>query len=350
MISKEKVIFAPGINSGGGLTLFKAIEPYLLERGILAILDARIMPYVSQAMADKATFFSQGLVGRLQAELFLFRNFDRNARVLCFSNVAPLFYRGNNISIFFQNVMLIKKTNNASANVTTKILSCIRQLINNFLLPRTGQYIVQTESVRQLLIDKIKISPSHIQIFPFTSEKDVNKTGVSLKQKKQFLYVASDEPHKNHWALLNAWKLLKDRGFDLRLVLTIENEESQLWRQLSAYIKEYDIDVINVGRLDSENLEKLYLESEALIYPSLCESFGLPLIEATRLNLDIIASELDFVRDVCSPCQTFDPDSSLSLCRAVIRFTGGQEVEFFKIHSPDQFVEKVYDNTNRKIK
>ena len=185
MISKEKVIFAPGINSGGGLTLFKAIEPYLLERGILAILDARIMPYVSQAMADKATFFSQGLVGRLQAELFLFRNFDRNARVLCFSNVAPLFYRGNNISIFFQNVMLIKKTNNASANVTTKILSCIRQLINNFLLPRTGQYIVQTESVRQLLIDKIKISPSHIQIFPFTSEKDVNKTGVSLKQKKQ---------------------------------------------------------------------------------------------------------------------------------------------------------------------
>lgn len=349
MISNGKVIFAPGINSGGGLTLFKAIEPYLLERDVLAILDARIKPYVSQAMADKATFFSQGFVGRLQAEWFLFRNFDRNAIVLCFSNVAPLFYRGNNISIFFQNVMLIKKINNASTSIVTKILFCIRQIINNFLLPKTGQYIVQTESVRQLLIDIFKISPSHIQIFPFVSKKDFNKIGLALKKNQQFLYVASDEPHKNHWSLLKGWKLLKDRGFDLKLVLTIESEQSPLWRQLSAYVKKYNLDVINKGRLDSDNLEKLYLESEALIYPSLCESFGLPLIEATRLNLDIIASELDFVRDVCSPCQTFDPDSSLSICRAVIRFAGGQEVEIHKIHSPDQFVEKVYENTDRKI-
>jgi len=62
------------------------------------------------------------------------------------------------------------------------------------------------------------------------------------------------------------------------------------------------------------------MESGAMIFASLTESFGLPLIEATRLGLPIVAPELDYVRDVCLPAQTFDPSSALSIARAVRRF------------------------------
>ena len=41
------------------------------------------------------------------------------------------------------------------------------------------------------------------------------------------------------------------------------------------------------------------------------ESFGLPLLEASSIDLPIIASESDYVRDVCEPAQTFDPNSYL---------------------------------------
>ncbi len=57
----------------------------------------------------------------------------------------------------------------------------------------------------------------------------------------------------------------------------------------------------------------------ALIFPSKTESLGLPLIEAASAGLPIIASELDFVRDVCVPNETFDPYSSTSISRAVKR-------------------------------
>ena len=46
----------------------------------------------------------------------------------------------------------------------------------------------------------------------------------------------------------------------------------------------------------------------------------MPLIEARRIGLPILASELDYVRDVLDPEEVFDPDSPVSIARAVKRF------------------------------
>ncbi|RYH16174.1 MAG: glycosyltransferase family 1 protein, partial [Alcaligenaceae bacterium] len=64
--------------------------------------------------------------------------------------------------------------------------------------------------------------------------------------------------------------------------------------------------------------------SSALIFPSVAETFGLPMLEARAGQLPIIASERDFVRDVCNPQQTFDPASPHSIARAVLRFMDGE--------------------------
>ena len=63
----------------------------------------------------------------------------------------------------------------------------------------------------------------------------------------------------------------------------------------------------------------LYSQGPVIVFPSYFESFGLPLVEANALDLDIIASELDYVRDVCIPQETFDPHSARSIARAVLR-------------------------------
>ena len=64
-----------------------------------------------------------------------------------------------------------------------------------------------------------------------------------------------------------------------------------------------------------------YLKSSnALIFPSYFESFGLPLLEAKNLNIDIVASEKDYVRDMVDPKETFDPSSSNSIARAIKRY------------------------------
>jgi glycosyltransferase involved in cell wall biosynthesis len=64
----------------------------------------------------------------------------------------------------------------------------------------------------------------------------------------------------------------------------------------------------------------MYNQVGALIYPSTFESFGLPLIEARQAGLPVLASELDYVRDILDPEQVFDPESAISIARAVKRF------------------------------
>jgi len=46
------------------------------------------------------------------------------------------------------------------------------------------------------------------------------------------------------------------------------------------------------------------------------------LIEARQASLPILAAELDYVRDVIVPEQSFDPDSPVSIARAVKRYLG----------------------------
>ena len=72
--------------------------------------------------------------------------------------------------------------------------------------------------------------------------------------------------------------------------------------------------------LTPAQLKELYQQSRALVYPSTFESFGLPLIEARQAGIAILAGELDYVRDLVDPEETFDPGSPVSIARAIKRF------------------------------
>jgi len=85
-------------------------------------------------------------------------------------------------------------------------------------------------------------------------------------------------------------------------------------------IDKYGIKVMNIGELPHEKIWGLYKKSRALIFPSTIESFVLPLIKASKIGLPIIAAEKDYVRNVCAPKETFDPQSPLSISRAIKRF------------------------------
>ena len=137
------------------------------------------------------------------------------------------------------------------------------------------------------------------------------------------MYVASGDPHKNHRQLVEAWCLLAKEGLFPSLKLTVDNQQ---FPRLCAWIadkgKQHHLNIENLGNLDDERVSKLYSRAGALIYPSTLESFGLPLVEARQACLPVLASELDYVRDVLDPDQSFDPGSKVSIARAVKRFLG----------------------------
>ena len=95
-----------------------------------------------------------------------------------------------------------------------------------------------------------------------------------------------------------------NRPLHLYLTLT-ENKFKSLVKK--NYRNDSRLVIKNLGVLEQYMLYEKYSELGYLIYPSLNESFGLPLIEAAQLDLVIIASDLPYVNEIISNYYSFNP-------------------------------------------
>jgi glycosyltransferase involved in cell wall biosynthesis len=185
-------------------------------------------------------------------------------------------------------------------------------------------------------------------VLPFSKDPASYRRGVEAsrdrpKIKHGFLYVASGEPHKNHRRLVEAWTLLAKEGIRPGLCLTLDKHRfPELCGWIDAKVKEMNLNMTNVGSIPAQDLERVYEESLALIYPSDFESLGLPLIEARCAAIPILAAERDYVRDAVDPEETFDPDSPVSIARAVKRFLGIPEKPL-PVMNAKEYLSKVYE-------
>ena len=199
----------------------------------------------------------------------------------------------------------------------------LERLLFRWKAPHVSEIIVQGPAMARDLAAFLNVrGPTpQIHVRPFMAHVDVVAPDYRTR-KFDFIYPASGEPHKNHEMLLAAWEQLKREGLSPSLALTLGPQDLALWQMLQARAGRAGLNLSNLGNLPRQAMPEAYAESAALVFPSTRESFGLPLVEASMAGLPIIASELDFVRDVCEPVESFDPTSSTSIARAIKRHLG----------------------------
>lgn len=125
--------------------------------------------------------------------------------------------------------------------------------------------------------------------------RQIDKTygGVPL-----FLYVAVDWPHKNHELLIDAALAL--RGMTRRPFRVLFVGRRRGSRVADAVRRKHAEDVVGeIGGVTRAMLGALYRRATALVYPSLHEGFGIPLVEAMTYGLPIIASNRPCMPEVC---------------------------------------------------
>jgi glycosyltransferase involved in cell wall biosynthesis len=59
------------------------------------------------------------------------------------------------------------------------------------------------------------------------------------------------------------------------------------------------------GRVASNELDALYRGADAVVYPSLYEGFGLPLIEAMACGIPVVASDIEVLREVAGDAGSY---------------------------------------------
>ncbi len=124
---------------------------------------------------------------------------------------------------------------------------------------------------------------------------------------RYLLAVATEEPRKNLSTLLEAFAILKRRGFDG--LLKIAGGPGVDTPRIVETIARLGLEgsVSRLGYVDAAKLPSLYRNARALVSPSLWEGFGLPLLEAMATALPLVASDIPVHREVAEDAAVFVP-------------------------------------------
>lgn len=309
------VIHAPNIHLGGGRTLLSALLPSLAQPAVVQ-LDERFWPLPEVSPGVRLIRVAPSLHARWRAERRLQSLCHRGDVLLCFGNLPPLFPSAAKTFVFLQNRYLTSLRPLTGMPWPVRLRIGVERVWLRYCL-RDALLLVQTESMME---DAREHLGREATVLPFLHEEPLLPDRRNVQH--DYLYVASGEPHKNHRRLLEAWVLLAHRGLRPSLCLTLDTKrDAALYAWVCQVALQHGLRVAN-SPLPPGQIASLYAQSGALIYPSLLESFGLPLLEARQAGMPIVAAERDYVRDVAVPVCSFDPESAMSIARAVMRHQG----------------------------
>ncbi len=188
---------------------------------------------------------------------------------------------------------------------------------------RASQFVcASTEYVANTIVNGLGIDRSRIVLTPpllsqaFLCASDPSTENAFFQTwggrlpSRYLFYPANTWAHKNHLRLLAALSQIRKHGEDLSLVLSgwpsgAEREIHKAIRRLG--LKNY---VTWLGYLPDEWMPLVYRNAEALVFPSLYEGFGIPLIEAMGSGCPIACSNTTSCPEVAADAALyFDPES-----------------------------------------
>lgn len=312
------------VNNSGGKILLEYLIDYVVEKKLLNdvffLFDYRFKSdNVKMLNKNQIKFLKSGEKNRF---LFYKKYANEFCSFICFANIPPpIRIKEKSVIIYFHNVLLLN-SKNSNLKLRTKLLLSLKKNYIKFLNNANYKWAVQTLNVSNLLESKLGIEKSKILVCPIFNVDFFKNCNSGIEENNvNYLYVADGSPQKNHVNLLHAWSLFVQKNKNLTLHLTLDKTNFEEIINKIQVVSNNQFKVINHGWCSLDKIRDLYMKCNYLVYPSLAESFGLPLIEAAASGCKIIASDLPYVSEVVNPSLVFNPVNTESIVKALIKST-----------------------------
>ena len=146
-----------------------------------------------------------------------------------------------------------------------------------------------------------------------------------LNAGRYLLYPANLWAHKNHELLLTAFAMARAQGLDADLKLVCTGDGVGRLEFLRSVLPNLGLQgsVLFPGFVSDSTLEGLRAHALALIFPSLYEGFGMPIIEAMARGLPVACSQTTATGEVAGDAAlTFQPGNPGAVAEAILRLVG----------------------------
>jgi len=200
-------------------------------------------------------------------------------------------------------------------------------------MPFASRILTISDFIKGEINSSLGISPEfvdtvHLAPAPLFSKRNTGEVNAALRRlalpQEFLLFVGSLEPRKNLPKLIEAMKIARS---NIPLVLAgWEGWGDKEWLQTLKGSPLRDR-IFITGHVSEEDLAFLYSAAKALVYPSLYEGFGLPVLEAMACGCPVICSKVASLPEVAGDAALFiDPADAEGLAQKIELIVNDQEV------------------------
>ena len=206
-----------------------------------------------------------------------------------------------------------------------------------FVLPRiaikAAKIITVSESSRTDIIERLNQSPERVVAIPngvspgFRPQSGDSDEMAAVRRRYELpsrfaITVGSVEPRKNLVRLLHVVQALRSDAATSDVQLVHVGPQGWLNRDVAQTYRELGLKsaVRFLGYVPAEDMPTLYSLAQVLVYPSLFEGFGLPVLEAMACGCPVVTSNVSSLPEVAgSAAVLVDPTSNESIADGVRR-------------------------------
>jgi hypothetical protein len=176
-----------------------------------------------------------------------------------------------------------------------------------------------SEFARQSYLNRLDIAPERVQSVPIAIHDRLRPLKADVAEaalarlgltRPYVLYPANDWPHKNHRLLLAAFGMLTARRPDLGIDLVFTGSFERTGTALKAAARRMGLGprVHWLGYVDEGDLAAVYQGCRMVVFPSLYEGFGMPVLEGMSFGKPVACSRTTSLPEVGGDgVRYFDP-------------------------------------------
>ncbi len=239
--------------------------------------------------------------------------------------MAPL------VNVSWSLVIHMKTMHAFTAPDSVDPLARIYRRMNYSLSARVADaIIINSESLRSEIEQHLEIDPRKLKLIHEAVDHDLFKPGDAAAARahiasygviKPFvLFVSSLWPYKNCDGLLRAWALARAELGGRQLAIVGPGRDEKYVAQLHSLAAELGIteDLVFVGGVPLEETVHFYQAADVFVYPSLNETFGLPILEAMACGCPVVTSDTSAMPETAGGAAVLgDPKDPASIAQAI---------------------------------
>lgn len=229
----------------------------------------------------------------------------------------PIFYLGKNVTTFHDLTLL--RIYNSDKNW---LIYHLKQLVGHFAykqVARTSTAIITpSKFTKNDLIEFTKTTSSKISVtYEGTDFNPAESKPYKTGFKRFIMYLGNQSDYKNIKRLGDAHQELLKKWPDLGMVLVGSKNKAALANE--NYFKKSDYkNILFTGFVEDDKVAWLYQNTEAYIFPSLLEGFGLPALEAMGCGAPVVSSSASCLPEIYGKAaHYFDPLNVSEITRAI---------------------------------